>query len=105
MAAVYNASSVPLDQPKAKTSRPQLPGSNFPYAFLRTIRALRESSLLLYDLHLLFVHRGERQRLLTRHSADLLQQPQKIGLASFFDDLPVRKLIKVHRLHLDLLPR
>jgi hypothetical protein len=74
-------------------------------AFLRTIRALRESSLLLYDLHLLFVHRGERQRLLTRHSADLLQQPEKIGLAAFFDDLPVRKPIEVHRLHLDLLPR
>src|ERR1700694_913392 len=42
--------------------------------------------------------RSERQDLLGRHSADLLQQPQKIGLAPFFDDLPVRETIEFHRL-------
>jgi hypothetical protein len=42
--------------------------------------------------------------LVLRHSADLLQQPQKIGLAPFFDDSAVRKTIEDHRLHLDLFP-
>jgi hypothetical protein len=41
---------------------------------------------------------------LLRHTADLLQQPQEIGLAAFFDFLPVRKTVEVHGLHLDRFP-